>query len=307
MNSNRSASFRRGYTLIEMLIVIAIVGILIGLTLAAVQRSRAASVRLSCQNQLRQLGLAFHGHVDSHQALPPGHRTLNHPDRLPATGWTLSLLPYLEQNSLYDAALIAFREIPYPYLNPPHVPLNTVVKSFLCPADDRIAGQGAGEGKGVAFTSYLGVSGITGQDRQGVLFGDSKIRMGDILDGTSTTLLLGERPPDGDFRFGWWYAVSSALSMNNNFSLHMGVLVPNPGNNYAPFDQIPSCAKRREPFEFSQSDFADPCGMFHFWSPHSGGANFLIADGSVHFFAYASKSVIPSLATRAKGEVTGIP
>jgi prepilin-type processing-associated H-X9-DG protein len=58
---------------------------------------------------------------------------------------------------------------------------------------------------------------------------------------------------------------------------------------------------------FRPSRFDDPCGMFHFWSPHPGGANFAFCDGSVRFLAYSANDVLPALATRAGGEPVAVP
>jgi len=193
----RTERRHRAFTLVELLVAIAIIAVLIGLLLPAVQKVRAAAAGVSCKNQLKQLALAAHQYHDANEAFPPGHRGKPNADGLAFTGWPLSLLPHLEQQSLYTTGLAAFRQTPNFVFAPPHTPLATYVPSFHCAADaytnqTQIATK---QFIPVTLTNYFGVSGTRAAASDGVLYGDSRVRMTDIPDGTSNTLLFGERPP----------------------------------------------------------------------------------------------------------------
>jgi len=294
----------RGFTLVELLVVIAIIAILMGLLLTAVQRVRESAARTQCQNNLKQLGLALHDFHGANGVLPKGRRqgTPLAPDPKAGTGWLLAVLPHIEQGALGQASDAAFRVNPSPYANPPHTPLSAVVKTFLCPMDGRITQPhfSPPDNATVAFTSYLGVSGVTSAAADGVLFADSAIRFGDITDGTSNTLMIGERPPSSDLRYGWWYA-GFGQDGRGSAEYLLGVREPNLG----PSGAAVVCVGGQYPFRDSRFD--DPCGLFHYWSPHPGGANFVLADGSVQFLSYSANSILPALATRAGGEVANVP
>ena len=304
--TSRDRSSRVAFTLIELLVVIGVIAVLIGLTLAGVQRVREAAARAKCQNNVRQLALALHQYHDAHNALPPGHRSLKNRDRMAFSGWTLSALPFLEQQALFDRASVAYLTDSYPFHNPPHAGLATVVPAFTCPSDGRVSTPQAGTRTGavVAFTSYLGVAGrdaVTARD--GVFYQDSATRFADITDGQSNTLMLGERPPSADFRFGWWYAGVGQVSpvpgqgYTGSADLVLGVREP----NLQPIVSGSPCGPGTYPF-MAAGGLNDPCGMFHFWSPHPGGANFAFADGSVRFLRYSADPLLPALATRAGDE-----
>jgi prepilin-type N-terminal cleavage/methylation domain-containing protein/prepilin-type processing-associated H-X9-DG protein len=297
-------SLRRfAFTLVELLVVIAILAILMGLLLAAVQRVREAAARLKCQNNVKQLALALHQFHDATNALPPGHRSLFNFDLMPLSGWTLSVLPYIDQQPLYNQSRAAYRRLPLPWFNPPHTGMSTVVPTFLCPSDDRVTvPQVSGRSRRlVAFTSYLGVSGKTSQAKDGVLYQDSRVTLLAVADGTSNTLLLGERPPSADLQLGWWYA-GIGQRFTGSGDVILGVREP----NLQPILAGSKCGPGNYPF-MPADGFDDPCGMFHFWSPHPGGANFALCDGSVRFLAYSANPVMPALASRAGGEAVSVP
>jgi prepilin-type processing-associated H-X9-DG protein len=286
-----------GLTVVEVLVVIAIMAILSGLALSAVQRARETAVRAECGNKLRQLGVAAHNYHAMHLILPPGVGSRNTPT--PYMSWITRLLPHLEQQPLWQIAEQAYRQDPNPFDNPPHTPLDTVLPVLNCPADGRVLQPQTSRGYRAAFTCYLGVSGIDKDRHDGVLFSDSRIRLGDVTDGTSHTLMAGERPPSSDFFFGWWYA-GAGLNGTGTCDMILGVREPFAGGLFGV-----SCAP--DPVGFVPGRVDEPCDVLHFWSLHYGGAHFLFADGSVRFLAYSADPILPALATRAGGETVELP
>ncbi len=291
---------RFGFSLIELVVVIGILSILMSLLLGAVQRTRAASARLQCQNNLMQLGLALHGYHDAIGSLPAGVTKDMPSEQYPRMSWHTRLLPYIEQKSLWDQATAAYGATRSPFVSPPHSGLASPVSVFGCPVDPRTrTSQFARDSRWVALTSYVGVNGTDLFHSDGVLYLGSKTRFSDVIDGTSNTIAVGERPPSSDMWYGWWYAGVGQLQTGSGDML-LGVREINTGgylNWFCPAG----------PYLFSDGRFNDQCAMFHFWSPHPGGANFAFADGSVHFLTYSADSILPALATRSGGEVAEIP
>lgn len=194
---------RRGYTLIELLVVIAILGVLVALLLPAVQKARSAASRLRCANNLRQIGLALHQYHDGADALPPGVTSDVPNQPFPRMAWLTRLLPYIDQGPLWDYTTVAFSYQRWPYANPPHLAFGTPIPTFSCPADPRTEQtQPTHENLQPALTSYVGVLGTAFDRSDGVLFLDAPVRLTDIGDGTSNTVMVGERPPSPDFWYG---------------------------------------------------------------------------------------------------------
>jgi prepilin-type processing-associated H-X9-DG protein len=150
----------------------------------------------------------------------------------------------------------------------------------------------------VAYTAYVGVWGTSSLVRDGCLYVDSKIRLADVSDGLSSTLLVGERPPSADLRLGWWYA---GWGQNKDGSAEM-VLGVNEIKTATRYRQCPP-----GPYSFGPGAIADDCDAFHFWSMHKGGAHFAFADGSVRFLRYSADHIMSALATRAGGETVTVP
>jgi prepilin-type N-terminal cleavage/methylation domain-containing protein/prepilin-type processing-associated H-X9-DG protein len=287
-----------GFTLIELLLVLAILGILLALSLAAVQRVRANSFRTVCTNNLRQIGLALYGYHDAFGSLPPGVSYQDGRSPYPFMSCNTRLLPFLEQSALWQQAVEAYAQDPNFFASPPHL-LATLNPRFGCPSDSRTLMVGMAQGRvPVAFTIYLGVEGIDQYRTGGVLFLDSAIRLSDVTDGLSNTLMVGERPPSTDEVAGWWYA-GEGQAKDGSADMVLGVRERN-------FFYPRTCP--RGPSHYGPGDLHNQCDCLHFWSLHpGGGANFLLADGSVHFLAYSADPIMPDLATRAGGEAAQVP
>jgi prepilin-type N-terminal cleavage/methylation domain-containing protein/prepilin-type processing-associated H-X9-DG protein len=306
---------RCAFTLIELLVVIAIIAILIGLLLPAVQKVREAAARLQCQNNLKQMGLACHSYHDARKAFPPGYQA-NGPyldgatDTAPGWGWGAFLLPYLEQDNLY-------RQLNLNQPVPQSPGIQATLPVYLCPSDLLPAGAFAvpdGFGKTVALagpSSYAGCVGgdesdTTGPIGAGIFYRNSKTRIADVTDGTSNTLLIGERA---------WSNANGVWSG----AIPGGVIVrgeSNPCQPVVPGAWFPAATLVLAHAHLNNA-LLDPdgsAGMDDFGSRHSGGANFVFADGSVRFLrsvpgdnpdgSFTPDGVIfQALATRARGEV----
>jgi prepilin-type N-terminal cleavage/methylation domain-containing protein/prepilin-type processing-associated H-X9-DG protein len=286
---------RTGMTLVEVTVVLAIIGVLIALLIPAVQQVRDVAARAQCANNLRQIGLALHQYHDTHKVLPRGMSYQDGKDPYLYMSWHTRLLPYLEQQPLWQKALKAYAQYPDPFWNNPPHPLDMVLAVYGCPADGRTAVPGQ---HNVAFTSYLGVEGINQIRVDGVLFVDSRIRFADVRDGLSNTLFVGERPPGADDIFGYWYA-GWGNNKDGTADMVLGVRSLNIGG------AEPGCPLG--PYTYRPGGQNDPCDAFHFWSLHPGGAHFLFGDGGVRFLTYSADPLMPALATRSGGEPVAPP
>ena len=187
----------RGFTLVELLVVIAIIGLLIAILLPAVQMAREAARRMSCRNNLRQLGLAMQEYHDTHNKFPPGVIDLDNDFRNGRhSGFTL-LLPFLEQQNLHHAY-----DFNVPWNAGPNQALaHTRLSVLLCPSSGSDVPQHGGVSG--AATDYAFSKGplayLCRQPVQprGMFAINDKVRMADITDGTSHTFAAGEAASSG--------------------------------------------------------------------------------------------------------------
>lgn len=309
---------RTGFTLIELLVVIAIIGVLAGLLLPAVQRVREAANRLYCVNNLKQIGIALHNYHDTMGSLPPaiGESTSRYTEKYPLASWMARILRYVEQSALQESMEAAYAAGYMPNENPPHVGFATAMPLYKCPSDSRqyqatFITAPWGAQFTVAFTGFLGVSGKDLNSTDGLLYWNSSVRFSDITDGSSNTLMVGERPVSWDLIYGWWYAGTGQWLPNPDGSLKhtgsvdvtLGTAELRRGVNRA-ISGLP-CPVGPYPYQPGQPE--NPCSQFHFWSMHSGGSNFVMGDGSVRFINYSAANIMPALGTRAGGEVVTLP
>lgn len=292
---------RPALTLIETLVVLTLIGVLIALTLGGVQRVRSSAARASCQNRLRQVGLGLANYHSAHGHLPVGVTPKTDLDAFELMGWQARILPHIEQDAVWRQVLDAVKTHPYDFtVSPPH-PFSTCVPAFTCPADERTQHPQLARGKlTVALGSYLGVAGTRNSRRDGMLFYGKSARFGDVADGASNTLMVGERPPSPDLWLGWWYA-GYGVDFRGTADTVLGVRERNSITD--PY--FPDCGPGSS--HFKEGRFDSMCDVMHFWSPHSGGANFAFADGSVRFLTYSADPIMPALATRAGGESVELP
>ncbi|MCY2945243.1 MAG: DUF1559 domain-containing protein [Planctomycetota bacterium] len=298
---------RSAFSLIELLVVLAIIGILIGLVLGAVQKVRERARQLGCQNQLRQWGLAAEGYLTQRGHYPAGCSVETDNGIHPYQSWFTTLLPWVGQEELARQASLAYGQNKN-FQSTPHNPVRAAVLSLLiCPSNPS-AEKPLKDAKwylptgplgpfDFALTSYLGVGGRTNKSGDGILFLDSQIRSGDISDGKSQTLLIGERPPGHTKFFGWWYA-GWGMFKTGSGDFWMGVEEV-PLGDY----RFKSCAQTSQPYKAQWED--NPCATFQFWSNHPGGAYFAFGDGSVRYLGYGADKMLQGLATRGGGELVG--
>lgn len=277
---------RRGVTLIELLVVISILAIMVGLTIPAVQRAREASRRAECAGNLRQLALALNQYVNTIGCLPMGTPIYKYEDIGVFSGHSLfvSTLPYIEMNSLYNG--VNFSKSVYTASN--QTVHATSISLLWCPEDGIISKSviyptgyrdiPEGEFK-ITYSSYAGCSGtwyhntndlrklkILADQDNGLFFANSSVKFADVLDGTSNTIMLGERSQEslGAYAENWHWWFDGYYGDTLFWSLY------------------PLNPKRRLPETLAGPPEDHPL-VVAASSEHQGGANFAFGDGSVRF------------------------
>ncbi|MFL5328529.1 MAG: DUF1559 domain-containing protein [Gemmataceae bacterium] len=212
---------RNAFSLIELLVVLAIIAILMALLLPAIQQARGAATAAACKNNLRQIGLALHHFHDQKAKFPIGcvewRPTLTGPQRQLA--WSAYLLPYLEQSAVYDR--IDFKK-PFDHADNAAV-AGAIVLSYICPASRRLESLVQGRGA----TDYGGMYGerITtpNEPPKGLMIRDQAFSIAEVTDGTAFTIIVGEdsRFPDAQWingrnLFDQAFAINQAPSFEND-------------------------------------------------------------------------------------------
>jgi prepilin-type N-terminal cleavage/methylation domain-containing protein len=334
-------SAARGFTLVELLVVIAIIATLIGLLLPAVQSAREAARRSTCQNRLKQLGLAILTYESATKAFPPGARTRSDwsivNDRRTAPGgandhgvwsWGALVMPYMEMQAEYGQTVATTPDMQVVINDPARRPLlQRRVDAFRCPSDsgpDLNETRTMRNGHQIAAANYIAWnSGSRGwlmgenastanPDRRGIFTINARTRFKDITDGTSKTFLLGERSiavfPLVD---GSTLRCTGALAQGIRWQ---NVALSNLANNPNRGQSNAMGFGRGGVNSVLVNNNTPSCALGAF-SFHVGGSQFTLADGSVRFISetidqrvgsdFEINSVFERLGAMADGQALG--
>lgn len=325
--ANREKSeFQRGFTLIEVLVVIAIIGTLLALILPAVQAVREAARRTQCRNNLKQFGLALHQYHESHATMPPGYLFAGPmpviaaspivwpsspssymfdgwpppppvpPPQDPGWNWITMLLPHLGQTSLYRQI-----DLNLPVRSPVNADKVTQSLSLAtCPSDSgfgvftvlRMDGSPLTDASTTSYAAVFGKYGlinINPDTGDGTFQRNSRVRSQDIRDGLSQTITVGERA--ALFTKAPWAGVMTT-----------GTVRTTPGAPVftSTIEESPCMTLARIGSRSLNHRFSEP---YDFFSAHDGQVFFLFADGSVRGIGSGvDLKILHSLATRSGGE-----
>ncbi len=276
---------RRGFTLVELLVVVAIIGILIGMLLPAVQQVREAARRTACLNNLAQLGLGLQNYEYAFEHFPPGVIEAKGPilsvPQGQHVGFLVQVLPFIEQRGVFDnfdqeAGTYAKVNVPARLI---------VIPSFVCPS----VGVTQSVSEDAMMSTYAGChhgdETPIDVDNNGMLYLNSAVTFGDIYDGSSNTFLMGESADNPSTALGW--ASGTRATLRNASSI------------------LPLNDKKWINGPIMSGLAADDY-VGGFVSPHAGSANFVMASGSVHSLsASLDPIVLETLGNRSDGAMMG--
>jgi len=263
--SSKGHSGRAAFTLVELLVVVAIIGLLLGMLLPAVQAARGAARRISCSNNLRQIGIGLQAYHEVHEKFPAGciePRGWRTPEGR-QLAWSAFLLPHIEQASLYD--LLDLDAAFDAEVNSEAAA--TPVATYVCPSVSHASPLSDGR----AVCDYGGIYGerITGPNNppKGTMLYDQPISITEIRDGATNTLVISE---DASWADGQW--INGLNIFDQAYAIN--------------FEPPQGTAKENE-----------------IRSHHPAGANGLFGDGSVRFLSEdLDLQTLAALCTRAGGE-----
>lgn len=274
---------RNAFTLVELLVVVAIIGILIGMLLPAVQQVREAARRTGCLNNISQLGLGLHNFEYAFGRFPEGVIDPKGPIlSLPQgqhVSFLVQVLPFIEQRGIADN----FDQSAGTYAPANAAAREMVISSFLCPSDYNPVNNDETAGLNNFAGCHHGSETPIDVDNNGILYLNSKTTFGDIYDGSSNTILVGEKLDDAATALGWASGTRSSLR-NASEILDVDDWLSSPlKTGTAPDDYVGGFA-----------------------SQHPGTCNFAMADGSSHSISIDIDSIVlETLGNRFDGEMMG--
>lgn len=323
--------FRRGFTLVELLVVIAIIGVLVGLLLPAVQAAREAARRMSCTNNLKQIGLAMHNYHDTHSRFPLGSFNLREAWPANGTNWRALILPFIEQSTVHDQ--LSFNQTSHfmaggaagsNALQGNEVLRELLIPIYRCPSTTIEAFEvapGSNNQERTLNVSYVGIQGAArpipgiNPDRgtrdcghgwscdNGILFANHNTNMAGVSDGLSNTMIVSDQSglTMGLNRtsnyYGGWYGSRHPRSIQDS---SCGDL----------WQTGTTCVRFAPNAQIIQTGATD--GMYRnntiISSEHPGGVTVALADGSVHFVSETIDfMILKGLACRYDGVPSELP